>query len=210
MKHTVDARGLTCPLPVVNTKNEIAGMKAGESVEVLVDNEIAVQNLSKFAHVRKHRAEAEKLADGNYRVVITVGGDDPAADDTASEKMQAEDIACTVPERNGAVVVISSDHMGEGAEALGKTLMKSFLFALTRQDVLPDAVLLYNSGAFLSCEGSDSVEDLRTLEAQGVEILTCGTCLNFYEMTERLAVGSVTNMYDIAETMSRSSKIIRP
>ena len=85
--------------------------------------------------------------------------------------------------------------MGTGEEALGKALMKAFLFALTKQDTLPSAVLLYNSGAYLSCESSDSLEDLQALHNSGVEILTCGTCLDFYHLKDRLMVGGVTNMY---------------
>ena len=108
------------------------------------------------------------------------------------------------------VVVLSSNQMGQGDEALGKLLMKGFVFALTQQDMLPETILLYNSGAFLSCEGSDNLEDLKTLEAQGVEIRTCGTCLNYYGLTDKLAVGSVTNMYDIVETMTSAGKVIRP
>ena len=100
--------------------------------------------------------------------------------------------------------------MGSGDDELGRQLMKGFLYAQTQLDVLPDTVLLYNGGAKLSAEGSQSVEDLRSLEAQGVEILTCGTCLNFYGLSEKLAVGNVTNMYDIAEKLSGASSVIRP
>jgi len=215
MKHFLDARGLSCPLPVVNTKNEIVNMKPGEIVEVLVDNEIAVQNLTKFAKVRSHGVLSEKIAENHYQVVITVGetkGEEGAVED-AAEKLTEEvfDPEECVPCRNKkTAVVLSSNQMGNGAEELGKALMKAFIFALTKQDRLPDVVLLYNSGAFLSCEGSDSLEDLKALEAAGVQISTCGTCLNFYGLTEKLGVGSVTNMYDIVETMYGADQIIRP
>lgn len=95
-------------------------------------------------------------------------------------------------------------------EQLGATLLKGFIYALTQQDKLPDQILFYNGGAFLTCEGSESLEDLKSLEAQGVEIRTCGTCLNFYGLTEKLQVGDVTNMYDIAERMSKADRIIKP
>ena len=88
--------------------------------------------------------------------------------------------------------------------------MKSFIFALTKQDQLPEIILCYNSGASLTCEDSDSLEDLRLMEAQGVTIKTCGTCLNYYHLTDALAVGEVTNMYDIVETLSKAAKIIKP
>ena len=88
--------------------------------------------------------------------------------------------------------------------------MKGFVYALAKQDRLPETVLLYNGGASLSCEGSESLEDLREMEAQGVEVLTCGTCLNHYGLAEKLAVGSVTNMYEIAERMTGAKKLVRP
>lgn len=239
MKHTVDARGQACPLPVVNTKNEIKNMNPGETVDVLVDNEIAVQNLTKFARVRGHEVGAEKESENCYRVMITVGESSEtqktgSSKDKQDNRMQetpagnkenrspgipaensqdgpAEAFECCQPSRiTEDVVVISSCKMGTGEEELGKALMKAFLFALTKQDHYPARILFYNSGAFLSCEDSDSLEDLKFLEAQGVEIFTCGTCLNYYGLTEKLAVGSVTNMYDIVESMNRSSKIIRP
>ena len=108
------------------------------------------------------------------------------------------------------VVSLSSDKMGEGDEKLGHTLMKNFIYALTEQDQLPETILLYNSGACLPVEGSDSLADLKLLESQGVEILTCGTCLNYYKLTEKLGVGSVTNMYIIAEKQMKATKIVNP
>ena len=108
------------------------------------------------------------------------------------------------------MVVISADHMGEGNDELGKILLKGFLFALTQQEKLPSTILFYNGGAALTCEGSAMLEDLKALEAQGVEILTCGTCLNFYGLTEKLAVGSVTNMYTIAEKLTQAGNVVKP
>ena len=88
--------------------------------------------------------------------------------------------------------------------------MKGFLYALTQQERLPDTILFYNGGATIPVEGSASLEDLRTLEAMGVEILTCGTCLNYHGLTDKLAVGTVTNMYDIVEKLTMAGKVIRP
>ena len=107
-------------------------------------------------------------------------------------------------------MVLSSDKMGEGDEELGKVLIKGFIFAITQLDKLPKSVLLYNSGVKLSSEGSDSIEDLKALESQGVEILSCGTCLNYYDLSDKLAVGKVTNMYSIVEELAGATNIIRP
>ena len=106
--------------------------------------------------------------------------------------------------------MIAADHMGEGKEELGKVLIKGFIFALTQLEELPKTILFYNGGAKITTEGSESLEDLKTLEAQGVEIMTCGTCLDYYGLKEKLQVGTVTNMYSIVETMNNADKIIRP
>ena len=108
------------------------------------------------------------------------------------------------------MVAVSSDRMGSGNDELGKVLIKGFIFAVTQLDELPKTMLFYNGGATLTTEGSDSLEDLKSLEAQGVEILTCGTCLDYYGLKDKLAVGSVTNMYSIVETLAGADKIIKP
>ena len=100
--------------------------------------------------------------------------------------------------------------MGEGSDELGAILMKAMGYAITQLNPLPDTVIFYNGGAYLTCEGSPILEDVKTLAAEGVEILTCGTCLNFYGLTEKLAVGSVTNMYTIVEKMNGADLIIKP
>ena len=125
--------------------------------------------------------------------------------------MQEQEPSC-IPDmrRRNTVVVISSQCMGEGDPELGTALMKSYIYALSQQDQLPSTILFYNSGVKLACQDAPTLEDLKSLEAQGVEILACGTCLNFYGLSEKLQVGSVTNMYVIAEKMSQASLIIKP
>ena len=100
--------------------------------------------------------------------------------------------------------------MGNGDDQLGATLMKGFIYAVSQQEELPSAMLFYNSGAKLTAEGAVTVEDLKILEAQGVEILTCGTCANFFGLEGKQAVGSITNMYVIVEKLTAASKVIRP
>ena len=120
-------------------------------------------------------------------------------------------MTCTPDARKGnKVIVISANQMGSGSEELGKTLLKGFIYAVTQQDELPKTMLFYNSGVYMTCEDSPSLEDLKSLEAQGVNIMSCGTCLNYYGLSEQLKVGSVTNMYDIVETMEKADLIIKP
>lgn len=201
----VNAIGDTCPIPVVKTKNAIKELNGSGKVEVLVDNEIAVQNLTKMANQKNYEIYSEKLEERKFRVVITISSDETEHID---EKTEQE--ACVPDKRKNTVVVISSNKMGEGKEELGKVLIKGFIYALTQQEELPSAILFYNSGAVLTCEESPALEDLKSLEAQGVEILTCGTCLNYYDLTEKLQVGNVTNMYVIAEKMTQAGLIVKP
>lgn len=208
-KKIVDARGLACPLPVVNAKKAVGEFQEDGLLTVLVDNEIAVQNLQKFAAQKGLQAAGEKMGEKEYEVTIQVAVN--AAVPKVQEEPGKEEISCSPDSRKkGLVAVLSGNVMGIGDEKLGKALMKAFVFALTKQDVLPETVLCYNSGAYLTCEGSDFLEDFKALEAEGVNIMTCGTCLDFYRMKEKLAVGTVTNMYDIVETMENAESVIRP
>ena len=171
------------------------------------DNAIAVQNLEKMAKQKQLECSWEQQDEHTYRVFIKAEG---AVDEAGEET--AECIPCQpVSEKTGnTIVVLSSDCMGEGDEVLGRALMKGFIYALTSQEGLPDTVIMYNGGARLPVEGSESLEDLKLLESQGVEILTCGTCLNHYGLTEKLSVGGVTNMYVICEKMLQAEKVVKP
>ena len=207
-KKIVDARGLACPLPVVNAKKAAEELHTGDVLTVLVDNEIAVQNLQKFAKQKGFSATGEKKAEKEFEVTINVTSD--AAVQSVAEEAE-EEIVCAVDSRkNGMVVVLSANVMGTGDEKLGTSLMKAFVFAVTKQDQLPETIVCYNTGAYLTCEGADTLEDMKALEAEGVNILTCGTCLDFYGIKDKLAVGTVTNMYEIVEVMEKAKNIVRP
>ena len=198
---TVNAMGDNCPIPVIKTKKAIAALTGPETIEVLVDNEIAVQNVTKMASGSGGKVTSEKLGDAEFKVTSEMEGA-PAADEAEA--------GCVPDARDNTVVVVSSDRMGSGNDELGKVLIKGFIFAVTQLDTLPKTMLFYNGGATLTTEDSDSLEDLKSLEAQGVEIMTCGTCLDYYGLKDKLAVGTVTNMYSIVETMAKAGRIVRP
>lgn len=202
----VDARGDACPIPVVKTKQAIQSLQGAGVVETLVDNEIAVQNLTKMASLKGYGVESEKRSDDCYRVRMTVNGFEDSGKAEEPEKILRQ----PMPEQKNIVVAVGADHMGEGSNELGQALLKGFLFALTMQEELPTTVLFFNGGAHLTCEGSDSLEDLRALEEKGVEILTCGTCLDYYGLKDKLAVGGVTNMYDIVEKQMKATLVVKP
>ncbi len=234
-KRLIDARGLACPLPVVNTKKAIGEFKEEGILTVLVDNEIAVQNLKKFAAQKGLAAAGEKKSDTQYQVTIQIPPKPFSTSPTAApvtpqpdqgqpnqtqpqlgqpnqpQPDQPDQETCTPDSRKkGMVAILSANMMGNGDAKLGKALMKAFIFALTKQDTLPETIVCYNSGAYLTCQGSDSLEDFKNLEAEGVTIVTCGTCLDFYGIKDRLAVGTITNMYEIVEIMEQATSILRP
>ena len=202
----VNAIGDACPIPVVKTLNAIKELTGPDVIETLVDNEIAVQNLTRMADKKGCAVQSEKLGEKEFKVTITVG------EAALAQPVNTDDVTCELPRggKKNTVVVISSKAMGHGGDELGTALMKGFIYALSQQETLPTTILFYNGGANIPVEGSVSLEDLKSMEAQGVEILTSGTCLNFYGLTEKLAVGQVTNMYTIVEKMMGADLIVKP
>lgn len=165
------------------------------------------RTLPNLATAKALQSLLRKKAKKDFTVTFQI----PENSTTSTPAAESAVPACTPDsKKHGLVAVLSANTMGNGEEQLGKILMKSFIFALTKQDQLPEIILCYNSGASLTCEDSDSLEDLKSLEAEGVKILTCGTCLDFYGLKEKLAVGGVTNMYEIVEIMESAGTIVRP
>ncbi len=205
MRQTLDFIGKACPIPVVESKKALSGLKPEDVLEVLVDNSVAVQNLEKLATQKKLAFESEKKEENLYQVKFTVTATTQLSE-TSSDPVSCSPYTATGP----TVVILSSDKMGEGDEKLGHILMKGFVYALTQQAVLPETILMYNNGVKLAVEGSESLADLKLMEEQGVEILSCGTCLNHYQLVEKLGVGTITNMYVIVEKFSEAGKVIKP
>ena len=209
---TIDARGEACPIPVVRTLKALGALAGPGSVETLVDNEIAVQNLTRMGEGKGCAVASERLGEKEWRVTVTtsvaLGVSDAEAESATCEVPGALSFSPAAPKN--VVVAITSECMGTGDDVLGRKLMGSFVYSLTQLDELPATVLLYNGGAHLSCEGSAALEDLRGLAASGVEVLTCGTCLDHYGIADTLAVGEVTNMYVIAQRLTGASLVVRP
>ena len=201
---TVECRGEQCPIPVVKTIKAIGEMKEADTVQTHVDNETAVQNLTKLAESKGFAVKSEKIEDKHFVVTMEVTA--PSAAAAAEEPA----VSC-IPDRRGSTVyAFGTNVMGSGNDELGATLMKGFIYAVSQLEELPKTMLFYNGGVKLTTEGSASLEDLKSLQAQGVEILSCGTCLNFYGLSEKLAVGEVTNMYAIVEKLNGASHIVKP
>jgi len=192
----LDARGLACPEPVVRTKK---ALEEGdfERLDILVDNVAARENVLRFASYSGCVVSGVDEKDG----VFTLHIGPAAASDAGAPNLEAAAAraSCASPEvAAGATVFIPSDRIGRGDEELGALLMRGFLYALAEAEVQPKRVIFMNSGVRLAVEGSESLDNLRRLSASGVEILACGTCLDFFKVKEKLAVGRVSNMYEIA------------
>lgn len=201
----VNAIGDVCPVPVIKTKKAMEQPGVSEVV-VLVDNDIAMNNVKKMAISLGADVSVEKIHEQEIHVCINMNKD---VAEKGSDKVIETEKKAKQDEVN-VVVAISSKEMGAGDEKLGEVLMKGFLFAVSQLEELPKTILFYNGGALLTTKGSDSLEDLKFMEEEGVEILTCGTCLDFYGKKDQLEVGNVTNMYDIVEKLSKADKVIRP
>lgn len=200
----VDAMGDACPIPVVKTLKALRELGGAGTVVTLVDNEVAVQNLTRMAHEKGCEVSSEQLGERRFRVTLI------APEGMSVVDGEADEASCLVPAAKNLVIQVSSDTMGAGSDELGRNLMKAFVYAVTQQDELPATMLFYNGGAHLTCEGSPCLDDLKALAEQGVEILTCGTCLNHYGIADKLAVGEVTNMYVICQKLEQASHVVRP
>jgi selenium metabolism protein YedF len=190
----VDARGLSCPTPVIKTKN-VMEKNPEENIITIVNNEAARDNVKKLA---------ENLG---YQVNIT----ERDGDSYLSMTKSSCEIMETIPENSlgDYVIYVPMDKMGHGSDDLGKVLIKGYFYALTEAKPYPKTILFINSGVNLTTEGSEVLEHIKLLANQGVEILSCGTCLDFFGLKDKLVVGAVTNMYTIVEKMNEAAKVIR-
>lgn len=206
----IDARRLACPGPVIELRRML---ESGEpAVRMLVADELARSNVTRFATSRGADVTSEPTADGGFAVTVeaSTGGVDSAKPDPSFE-------VCPVAEREigqhsgGPLVVhVTSTVMGHGDDELGQLLMRSFLKTQIQLERRPDTVIFYNSGVKLCCEGSPLLGDLTQLEAAGTEVLACGTCLNFFDLADRLRIGRVTDMLEIATRLAGAGSVVRP
>ena len=165
----IDARGLTCPKPVILTKNELDKIDEGE-VETKVDNKVAVENLSRLAKGQGFEYSVKTISDNEFDITIK------------KVEVENKDTNCQIMDNGDLTLAIASDKMGGGDDELGKILMKSYIYTVTETKPLPNTVIFYNSGVFLTCEDSPVLEDLERLVSEGVEIYSCGTCLDYYNL----------------------------
>ncbi len=203
MEQILDCTGMPCPEPVVHTKNALEAMRRGDTVVVIVDNREAKHNVERFAKNRGCSIRIQSVGD-TFRLQITKGDDASVA-----APFTAEDYVCELPQL-ALIYIIPSDTLGHGDDALGRILMQAFIKTIGEVSPLPQKIFFYNSGVRLTAGESKLTGALRELAEKGVEILTCGTCLDFYNLKKELWVGETTNMYNIVEAMAKATKTVTP
>jgi len=203
---TIDCRGKKCPVPVVEVKKAMEKLNHTGILEILVDEEIAVSNLEKLANSQNASFAAEDIENGATKITMELKGGAGESNDTNLSDMGN---SCA-PINKKTAVVFKSATMGIGNDELGAILVKGYIFALSQQEKLPDYMLFYNGGVNLTIDGSASLEDLQNMEKAGVKILSCGTCLDYYNVKDKLSVGAVTNLYELAEIMTSCDNVITP
>lgn len=190
----LDCRAHKCPHPVVETRKQMLA-DPGVAISVLVGDATARENITRLAASQGYTVRVEPT-EGGFALQLSPG-EKPA--ETAGPTVQGKTVA-----------FISSDAMGSGSDELGRLLMKNFLFTLTELETVPDVLLFVNAGVKLTTAGSEALEALEKLACMGADIASCGLCLDFFHLKEKLAVGRTTNMLDIAETLQKAGRIVRP
>lgn len=194
MSKELDCRGELCPRPVIITKKELDSMTEG-SLTTIVDNEVAKENISKLAKSLGLEFTVSTKKDDEYHIHIVKGANDLAE--------EVEDMVAL----SKSTIAIGSDKMGTGGQELGDVLMKSFIYTVRETEPYPESIVFYNSGVNLTCEGSPVLDDLMALSEYGVDIQSCGTCLDYYNLKDKLGVGGISNMYAIYEKMKNANTI---
>lgn len=193
MEKIVDARGKSCPMPVIMTKKEIDNLSSG-IIRTIVDNEVAKENISKLVKNLGYEYSIDEKSSQEFHIIIKL--DENAVIEEKNDEFK------------DLVLGFSKDIMGSGDRKLGEILIKSYIYTVRETLPLPKALLFFNTGVNLTCEGSQVLEDLKYLESKGVEIVSCGTCLDFLNRKEDLGVGSISNMYTIYETLREAASNI--
>lgn len=195
----IDCRGLNCPEPVLKTKEALM-KNPGATLEVIVDNETARENVLRFAR-KQGRTVQWKQKEDFYQIYIS--GSDQTDKITANEVIISDKIA-----DRGAVLLVSTDQLGQGSSELGNLLMRNFLYTLTKREDHPQALVFMNTGVKLCIDDSPVIDELAELQSKGVQILVCGTCLDYYQLKEQHRAGEVSNMYDISDLLFSGRQVI--
>ena len=197
----LDAKGLKCPMPLIETKKALKEIEKDEALKIIIDNETSVKNVEHF--LTDNGMEVSRTEkDGIYEIIVN-------KQDGDLEDVQAE-AYCAAPASpdNSYSVMFAKDRLGEGSEELGNVLVGGFLNTIKEREVLPEKIIFMNSGINLVLKDSPALPLLIELDKKGVDLVSCGTCLDYFDKMDELAVGRVSNMYEILESMLAVGKVI--
>jgi len=199
----IDARGQNCPIPVIMANKEIE--KSTLTFTVLVDNAIAVENLNRLALNKGYKVETKEIGADFY---VNFVGDENSVHGNSAGDSEIVSTADAAVHTGNWVLFMGKDIIGTGDPVLGGNLIKMYFYTLSQGDCLPDAILFMNDGVKLPSVNDQVVEHLKVLAERGCDILVCGTCLDFYKLTEQLQIGTISNMYDITEKINGAAKVV--
>lgn len=203
--NVVDTKGQQCPAPLIATRKALKEIKTGESFKVFIDNKTSFENVSRF--LRDNKTEFKVVEkEGIWTLTVTKST-------ATGTEVKAEDYCTTdVPhfKQGDFVIAFTSDRMGEGDAELGNLLIVNFIKAIKELEFLPSKMVFYNNGVKLGAPGSPVYEYLKEIESMGVGLLFCGTCVNFYSLQEKVKIGTMSNMFDIAQVMANAGNIVKP
>ena len=209
MRKSIDAKGLACPQPVILCRKALAEGGLDE-IEVIVDNEAARQNVIRFLKFCG-ATEPVVASRGSVHAISTSVSEPMAQKARGGEAAPAcddEEAPVSGEKLSGTTLFFSADQIGRGDEALGKILIRGMLYAVSELDRPPATMVLMNSGVRLAAEREDTIELLKKIEARGSRILVCGTCLDYYHLTESLRAGRISNLSEITETFLSPATVV--
>jgi selenium metabolism protein YedF len=202
----VDTRGLTCPAPLIKTRQGITEAAADEAVQVIIDNRTSLGNVKRYLADNKLTFTVREESDLAY---ITVNPGERTEMSTNEEEYCAPE-ASSPPRRRNTVVAVTSEKMGSGDDELGAKLMVTFFRTLVMVEPAPDSVVFYNSGVKLAMDDSPVLDFIKELMAKGTSVYLCTTCINHFNIKDRLPAGSFSDMYQILNLLKDADHIIRP
>lgn len=204
-KLNLDVRGFACPMPVIKTKNMLEENDGSLSLEVIVDNDVAVQNVTKFAKSQNLEVTSEKIGD-DFKLIINRDNSNENGEYQISKQNDKSELKALQSSSNGAqTILITTDKLGKGNDELGAILMKSFIFSLKESKPIPQKLIFLNSGVNLTTTNKEAIENLKIMQENGTQIVSCGTCLDFYNLKDQVKVGTIGNMYDIVDSLNQAT-----
>jgi selenium metabolism protein YedF len=211
MDKTLDLRGLVCPEPVLRAKKLLDDISVVK-LEALVESEVNVNNLERLARSMQLQFDARQENEC-FRVTIrrtTIASDSKTAPKAMERAFAAKGKNGASSAPVGEVVLLARDKFGDGDPDFSNNLMNVFLQTLLQSGHRPRAILMANTGVKLLDPGSSTFKVLEDFKAEGVEVLACGLCVEYYGLKEKIPVEQITNMFAICEFIMSADKVVQP